>query len=67
FCQAVFPKAFFALAYGQFRALLSSQRSVSYRVCAFACSLQNPKFPHNPVQKIIDQAPAKPGRDIKPL
>ena len=51
FCQAVFPKAFFALAYGQFRALLSSQRSVSYKVCAFACSLQNPKFPHNPVQK----------------
>ena len=60
------PVKFFALSYGQSRALLSSCRSVTYIVCALAYSLQNATLPHNTSQKCAVYPPADQGERKPP-
>ena len=51
FCQA-FSKSVFCFALWAIPRLAGVARAVTYIVCSFACSLQNPALPHTAVQKI---------------
>ncbi|MBE6358607.1 MAG: hypothetical protein E7057_05095 [Lentisphaerae bacterium] len=48
----LFSKAFFGFALWSMPRLAGVARAVTYIVCSFACSLQNPALPHTAVPKI---------------
>ena len=52
FAKLFSQKAFFGFASWSMPRLAGVARAVTYVVCSFACSLQNPALPHTAVQKI---------------